>query len=744
VRKSSPRRVRATALPWICVVSVIVALAYAWSPSASSASSKLLLAEARAFKKMLGVPPSGGLLIPVKSPPEGGTPNPAYRHFLEVYSKHTTLSRLVTISTPAPVSCISAPSGLVSWWPGDGNANDIVGSNNGTLQNGTAFTTGKVGQAFNLDGINDYVDLGSGFNLDKLTLDAWAFITPGTNTGERRVLSKDNTSSGTRKAFALKSSAPFISGQQGHAAFVVLIGAAFDAIEAPTPLTAGWHHLAGVRDTMANRFELYVDGTMVASKSSGLVVGAIDSTVNTVIGTVSPSSVTENFAGLIDEVEIFNRALSGDEINLIFLADSFGKCKNPADLSINKTAPAGPVTSGSNITYMFTVTNTGLNTASSVVVTDNLPAGTAFVSCGSTGGGVCGGVGNHRTVSFASLGPGASAMITLVVKVTCSAPSGTLSNTATVSSSTPDPNLVNNSSTAMTTITNPSMISPTSVSVSASPTSNVVFVTVPSGCPWTATSNSSFLIVTQVLYFNGTDGNGMVNYSVVGNLGVARIGTITIAGQTFTVTQAGLVPPITYSVGGRVTNPEKTTGMPGVLMTFSRVKGAGFLPAPVTTDANGNWSQTGFQSDTTYRVRPSKSGFSFRLAYQDFNFASNFLNFIATPLSAGCLLTSITLGQTRFGVLSGNDCQSPLRGPGFFADRYGFTGTAGQPVIISLTAYDFSSIFYLLNPSGVVIAQSTGAPIALNLPVSGAYVIEVSSQVPVAVGNYELSLNPGP
>ncbi|MGO8927272.1 MAG: hypothetical protein ACLQU3_10325, partial [Limisphaerales bacterium] len=47
--------------------------------------------------------------------------------------------------------CVPPPEGLVSWWPGEGNANDIVGTNNGTLSGGVTFTNGEVGLAFNFD-----------------------------------------------------------------------------------------------------------------------------------------------------------------------------------------------------------------------------------------------------------------------------------------------------------------------------------------------------------------------------------------------------------------------------------------------------------------------------------------------------------------------------------------------------------------------------------------------------------------
>src|SRR5262249_5764002 len=51
------------------------------------------------------------------------------------------------------------PAGLVSWYRAEGNANDFAGSNNGTLMNGATLTTGEVGQAFSLDGSNEFVEV---------------------------------------------------------------------------------------------------------------------------------------------------------------------------------------------------------------------------------------------------------------------------------------------------------------------------------------------------------------------------------------------------------------------------------------------------------------------------------------------------------------------------------------------------------------------------------------------------------
>src|SRR5213075_2443226 len=124
--------------------------------------------------------------------------------------------------------------------------------------------------------------------------------------------------------------------------------------------------------------------------------------------------------------------------------------------AISKTASPNPVVAGSNLTCAITVTNRGTANAASVVVTDNLPASLTFVSCASTGNGVCGGSANGRTVTFSSLPPGASETITLVATVNCPTPNGAvITNSVTVTSSTHDPNISNNSAMTTVTIANP-------------------------------------------------------------------------------------------------------------------------------------------------------------------------------------------------------------------------------------------------------------------------------------------------
>ncbi len=72
-------------------------------------------------------------------------------------------------------------------------------------------------------------------------------------------------------------------------------------------------------------------------------------------------------------------------------------------------------------------------------------------------------------------------------------------------------------------------------------------VTVASGCAWTASSSVAW--VTVLAGASGT-GNGAVAFSVAANPGSVRTGTVTVAGQTFTVTQAAATTsPCTYTIG---------------------------------------------------------------------------------------------------------------------------------------------------------------------------------------------------
>jgi uncharacterized repeat protein (TIGR01451 family) len=129
-----------------------------------------------------------------------------------------------------------------------------------------------------------------------------------------------------------------------------------------------------------------------------------------------------------------------------------------ADMTITKTDSADPVQAGTDFDYQITITNAGPGTAQNVVLDDPIPAGTTFVSSFYNGGalGSCtqppaGGTGSFHC-TYATLMPSQNSIYSITVHVNPAA-SGTLSNTATVTTTSNDPVPANNTATETTAIT---------------------------------------------------------------------------------------------------------------------------------------------------------------------------------------------------------------------------------------------------------------------------------------------------
>lgn len=126
-----------------------------------------------------------------------------------------------------------------------------------------------------------------------------------------------------------------------------------------------------------------------------------------------------------------------------------------ADLRVTKSDSPDPVLAGTLLTWTITATNDGPSTATSVLLTDTLPAGVTYVGgVNNNGQTVCTLV-QAATVECAvgTLDPGESAVVQLTVRVAASLDPGTvLHNSVTVSSATPDPNGANNTATQDTTV----------------------------------------------------------------------------------------------------------------------------------------------------------------------------------------------------------------------------------------------------------------------------------------------------
>ena len=176
------------------------------------------------------------------------------------------------------------------------------------------FAPAKVGEGFSFNGAGNGVFApGAGIdNLQQLTIDAWVqhnSLAPGrvqryvSLLNEKAVLRYDGAAGPAQLHFYMR-----IDGQLQH-------------IRVDNVLRVGvFHHVAGSYDGAVMR--LYLDGVEVGSLP---VTGTVDAG-----GGVIFSSSDEALDGLLDEIEIFDRALDASEVRAIFEADAAGKCKTPS------------------------------------------------------------------------------------------------------------------------------------------------------------------------------------------------------------------------------------------------------------------------------------------------------------------------------------------------------------------------------------------------------------------------------
>jgi N-acetylneuraminic acid mutarotase len=246
--------------------------------------------------------------------------------------------------TPTPPTCVTPPSGMVSWWPGDGNADDIKDSNNGILQGGATFGAGKVGQAFSFDGINGLVLVSSASNLDleqAFTIDAWVnladvdsahcIVTKGLVDNHQYALLTGDLAAPDELELLVRRQA---SASDGLDRLITVNQAHL--------VPNRWYHVAATAD--GTNKSIYLDGQLLATNSA---VGPY-TTFSPAVEIGSGNGGTVAFAhGLIDEVEIYDRALTQAEIQAIYNAGSAGKCKPSANNAPvarcqNVTVSAGP------------------------------------------------------------------------------------------------------------------------------------------------------------------------------------------------------------------------------------------------------------------------------------------------------------------------------------------------------------------------------------------------------------------
>ncbi len=255
-------------------------------------------------------------------------------------------------------SCVTAPSGLVSWWRAEGNANDWQANGNGTLVGGVSFAQGEVGQCFSFNGVDGAINVADSpvYALtNSLSIEGWLYVTnPPAQLGE--VFFRGDT----------LGTIPYSLSARSDDGITTQVG--FDLTDASNNVaaissvmaTGAWTYVAATLDGSTGLMKLYTNGTLAVQITTAVrPVGPLSQVSHPGIGignySSQPGPFPLPFKGRIDELSLYNRALTASEVLAIFNAGSAGKCTPPPAILVQPLDQTVPV----NGTASFLVGATG-------------------------------------------------------------------------------------------------------------------------------------------------------------------------------------------------------------------------------------------------------------------------------------------------------------------------------------------------------------------------------------------------
>jgi hypothetical protein len=251
----------------------------------------------------------------------------------------------------------------VSWWPAEGDATDIVGTNSGILQNGMGFDTGEVGQAFSFDGVSSYIVVPASASLDVgagsgFTLECW--INPADLANEH-ALAEWNDAAGNIGVHLWISIAQLGGLGSIYANLKDPSGGDHNFASPPNLLTTGnYQHVALTYDKGSGIARIYYNGAAVAAQTVGVFTPQTSYALYFGTRISGYSGVGGYYSGLMDEVSLYNRALQDSEIQAIFNAGTLGKCKMAPPYIVAEPPDQSVAVGG---TAVFSVGATGISLA---------------------------------------------------------------------------------------------------------------------------------------------------------------------------------------------------------------------------------------------------------------------------------------------------------------------------------------------------------------------------------------------
>ncbi len=209
----------------------------------------------------------------------------------------------------AGLPCIT---GATAYWPGDGDAKDLLGNYTLTPVGTSNFVAGEVKQAFDLGSVYYTVSTPKFSTLQAMTIEMWIQI-PSVPTTAQTVLAYTDNASTLLFTISTNAATKLIN--------FTLTGAGGGTVSTPIS-TQSFNHIAFVFG--GGMLFSYTNGAAQGSGSATMIPSGMGGQVLTVGAT---SGGFANFVGQLDEIAIYGRALLGSEINDIYKAGSAGRCR---------------------------------------------------------------------------------------------------------------------------------------------------------------------------------------------------------------------------------------------------------------------------------------------------------------------------------------------------------------------------------------------------------------------------------
>ncbi len=230
-------------------------------------------------------------------------------------------------------------TGLVAYYPFEGNANDASGNGNNGTTYSTILTNNQLGQpnsAYYFNGTSSRIFIADStiFQIvSNLTLEAFIFAESPLDTYYQNQIVFRGDDRGGFDPYVLQ-----LDGGTNLGFWITGQGNNVAAVQKPISL-GSWHQVAGTFDAALGIMNLYVDGVLVASNATSIIPVALLTGTNPGlgIGDVESTSYAEHFHGIISNVRIYNRTLSPSDVAELYAVDS-----SPCGGCVGPQGPAGP------------------------------------------------------------------------------------------------------------------------------------------------------------------------------------------------------------------------------------------------------------------------------------------------------------------------------------------------------------------------------------------------------------------